>query len=79
MIFQACTAWRQSGPGQIDDPWQAGMFCRSIYKEDGQEYEGLVKSMESSEACCQYAVVQFVGYNHKDSVWLEDLLMSGMH
>ena len=55
------------------------MFCRSIYKEDGQEYEGLVKSMESSEAGGQYAVVQFVGYNHKDSVWLQDLLMSGMH
>ena len=44
------------------EPWQPGMFCLSIYKEDGEAYEGLVKSIEGSEADGgQYAVVQFIG------------------
>ena len=44
------------------EPWQPGMFCLSIYKEDGEAYEGLVKSIEGSDADGgQYAVVQFIG------------------
>ena len=44
------------------EPWLPGMFCLSIYKEDGEAYEGLVKSIEGSEADGgQYAVVQFIG------------------
>ena len=44
------------------DLWQPGMFCLSIDKEDGEAYEGLVKSIEGSEADGgQYAVVQFIG------------------
>ena len=44
------------------EPWLPGMFCLSIYKEDGEAYEGLVKSIEGSDADGgQYAVVQFIG------------------
>ena len=59
------------------EPWQAGMFCLSIYKEDGEAYEGLVKSIEGSESDGgQYAVVQFIGYGNEDTVWLQDLRQS---
>jgi mRNA-degrading endonuclease RelE of RelBE toxin-antitoxin system len=59
------------------EPWQPGMFCLSIYKEDGEAYEGLVKSIEGSDADGgQYAVVQFIGYGNEDTVWLQDLRQS---
>ena len=58
------------------EPWAAGMFCRSIWHEDGIEYEGLVKSIEIDQEDHHYAVVQFIGYGNEDAVWLQDLMDS---
>ena len=58
------------------EPWEAGMFCRSIWQEDGIEYEGLVKSIEIYQDDHHYAVVQFIGYRYEDAVWLQDLMES---
>jgi len=55
--------------------WEPGMYCRGIFKEDGIEYEGLVKSIESTEDG-QYAVVEFIGYGNQECIWLQDLLLS---
>ena len=49
------------------------MFCRGIYKEDGLEYEGLIKTVESTDDG-QYAVVEFVGYGNQETLWLQELL-----
>jgi len=58
------------------EPWAAGMFCRSIWQEDGIEYEGLIKSIEIGQDDYPYAVVQFIGYGNEDAVWLQDLMDS---
>ena len=55
--------------------WQAGMFCRGIFQADGLEYEGLIKSIDTSEDG-QYAVVQFIGYDNEEAIWLQNLLES---
>merc|ERR1711894_604998 len=55
--------------------WQAGMFCRGIFQADGLEYEGLIKSIDSSEDG-QFAVVQFIGYDNEEAIWLQNLLES---
>merc|ERR1712050_514357 len=55
--------------------WQAGMFCRGIFKEDGIEYEGIVKSIESTDDG-QYAVVKFIGYGNEEPMWFQELLKS---
>ena len=55
--------------------WQAGMFCRGIFKDDGLVYEGVIKSIESTEDG-QYAVVEFIGYGNQECIWLQDLLNS---
>ena len=49
------------------------MFCRGIFKEDGLEYEGLIKSVESTDDG-QYAVVEFVGYGNQETLWFQELL-----
>ena len=52
------------------------MFCLSIYKEDGEAYEGLVKSIEGSEADGgQYAVVQFIGKSPFEIFFLCELAL----
>ena len=38
------------------------MFCRSIWKSNGLEYEGLVKSIDKLDDQ-QYAFVQYLGKN----------------
>ena len=58
------------------EPWAAGMFCRSIWQEDGLEYAGLVKSIGIDQDDHHYAVVQFIGYGNEDAVWLQDLMDS---
>ena len=55
--------------------WQAGMFCRGIFQADGLEYEGLIKSIASSDNG-NYAVVQFIGYDNEETIWLQNLLES---
>jgi len=55
--------------------WQAGMFCRGIFQADGLEYEGLIKTIESSENG-QYATIQFIGYDDEETVWLQNLIES---
>ena len=55
--------------------WEIGMFCRGIYQADGLEYEGVIKTIESSQDG-QYANVQFVGYGNEETIWLQDLLES---
>ena len=55
--------------------WKAEMFCRGVFKEDGLEYEGLIKSIESTENG-QYAVVEFIGYGNQECIWLQDLFKS---
>ena len=58
------------------EPWLPGMFCLSIYKEDGEAYEGLVKSIEGSEADGgQYAVVQFIGKSPFEIYFLCELAL----
>jgi len=54
---------------------EVGMFCRGVYKEDGLEYEGIVKSIESTDDG-QYAVVQFIGYGNEEPIWFQELLKS---
>jgi len=54
---------------------EVGMFCRGVYKEDGLEYEGIVKSIESTDDG-QYAVVKFIGYGNEEPIWFQDLLKS---
>ena len=51
------------------------MFCRGVFKEDGLEYEGVVKSIASTDDG-QYAVVEFVGYGNQEAIWFQDLLKS---
>ena len=51
------------------------MFCRGVYQEDGIEYEGIVKSIASSDGG-DYAVVQFIGYGNEEPFWFQDLLES---
>jgi hypothetical protein len=62
------------GTAEEDIP-QVGMFCRGIYSQDGLEYEGIVKSIESSDNG-QYAVVEFIGYGNQEPFWFPDLLKS---
>ena len=35
--------------------WSAGDLCRSVYAEDGTEYEAAVLSVEADEARSRYA------------------------
>ena len=44
-----------------------GMFCRGIYKRDGLEYEGIVKSIASTDDG-EYAVVEFIGYGNEEPI-----------
>ena len=55
--------------------WQEGKFCRGIFKQDGLEYEGIIKSIESTDDG-QYALVEFVGYGDEQAIWLQDLMES---
>jgi len=55
--------------------YKVGMFCRGVYQEDGIEYEGIVKSIASSDGG-DYAVVQFIGYGNEEPFWFQDLLES---
>ena len=52
-----------------------GMFCRGIYKQDGLEYEGIVKSIASTDDG-EYAVVEFIGYGNEEPIWFQDLIES---
>merc|ERR1712212_776653 len=61
-------------PAEEDIP-KVGMFCRGIYSQDGLEYEGIVKSIETSDNG-QYAVVEFIGYGNQEPFWFPDLLKS---
>jgi len=54
--------------------WQVGDFCRAVFSEDGNEYEGKVTSIGESEGH-NYYVVEFLGYGNEESVW-EDGMMS---
>merc|ERR1711962_1331564 len=52
-----------------------GMFCRGIYKQDGLEYEGIVRSIASTDDG-EYAVVEFIGYGNEEPIWFQDLIES---
>jgi len=52
-----------------------GMFCRGIYKQDGLEYEGIVKSIASTDDG-EYAVVESIGYGNEEPIWFQDLIGS---
>jgi len=56
--------------------WEVGMPCRALYAEDGQEYEGKILSIDSTEDGDKYTLVQFIGYGNEESIWLDDLLPS---
>ena len=45
---------------EAKESWKAGMFCRSIWKSNGLEYEGLIKSIDMHDDQ-QYAFVQYLG------------------
>jgi len=51
------------------------MFCRSIWKSNGLEYEGLIKSIDMHDDQ-QYAFVQYLGYEGEEIVWFHDLMES---
>ena len=61
-------------PVKEDKPY-VGMFCRGIYKQDGLEYEGIVKSIASTDDG-EYAVVEFIGYGNEEPIWFQDLIES---
>ena len=56
------------------EPWKAGMFCRSTWKSNGLEYEGIIKSIDMLDDR-HYAFVQYLG---KDlfKIWTEHLTQS---
>ena len=66
---------QQNQDATKEKDWKPGMFCRGIYKADGFDYEGVIKTIESSKDG-QYANVQFVGYGNEETIWLQDLLES---
>ena len=51
------------------------MFCRAIFSEDGEEYEGEIKEMGFSDEH-QYAMVEFLGYGNQEPVWTDQLMQS---
>ena len=59
----------------VEDGPREGWYCRGIYKEDGLEYEGVVKSIETTNVG-SYAVVEFLGYGNQQPIWFQDILPS---
>ena len=51
------------------------MFCRAIFSEDGLEYEGELKEINVSDGH-QYAIVEFLGYGNRETVWTDQLMES---
>ena len=61
------------GGGQEDIQWKTGDFCRTIYLEDGIEYEGVLESVDKTEDDKKYGSVKFLGYGNVQTCWLEEL------
>jgi len=53
--------------------WKVGDFCRTVYSEDSQEYEGKIIAV-GEDGGYKYYTVQFLGYGNEESVW-EDAMM----
>ncbi|XP_013173922.1 PREDICTED: survival motor neuron protein isoform X2 [Papilio xuthus] len=49
--------------------WQAGMPCRAVYDEDGQEYEAFVLRIINDKEC----IVKFLGYDNSEIVSISSL------
>ena len=58
--------------GVENHSWEIGMYCRAFYSEDGLEYEGQIKTIESSDGN-QYATVQFLGYGNEEVTWIKGI------
>jgi len=53
--------------------WKIGDRCRAVYKEDGEEYEG---SLVSVDALKGSSVVRFCGYNNEETIPIKQLMES---
>uniref|UniRef100_A0A1B6LT48 Tudor domain-containing protein n=1 Tax=Graphocephala atropunctata TaxID=36148 RepID=A0A1B6LT48_9HEMI len=52
--------------------WKVGSACRSIYSEDGEEYEAEIIKMIDGNWC----IVRYIGYNNEEEVLLRELTPS---
>jgi len=61
----------QRQPNSNDNnAWRCGQYCRTVYNEDGIEYESQIISINEENNTC---VVKYVGYGNEEEKSLNDL------
>jgi hypothetical protein len=63
----------------MERTWEVGGPCRTLYSEDGLEYEATIEDISTSETGDKFATVELLGYGDRITVWLVDLIESHGH
>ena len=53
--------------------WKVGDHCRAVFTEDGEIYEAVILSVDSSSNSC---FIRYLGYGNEEEQYLNDLLAS---
>lgn len=53
--------------------WSVGDHCRAVFQDDGVEYEGTVRSIDTDGEGNRYANILYIGYENEETQWLTEL------
>ena len=59
--------------------WSVGDHCRAVFQDDGVEYEGTVRSIDTDGEGNRYANILYIGYENEETQWLTELKPSQGH
>ena len=53
--------------------WAVGDPCRAVFQEDGVEYEGTIRSIDTDGEGNRYANILYIGFDNEETQWLDEL------
>ena len=53
--------------------WAVGDPCRAVFQEDGVEYEGTIRSIDTDGEGNRYANILYIGFENEETQWLDEL------
>ena len=53
--------------------WAVGDHCRAVFQDDGVEYEGTIRTIDTDGEGNRYANILYIGYENEETQWLTEL------
>jgi len=61
------------GATMPEKDWSVGDHCRAVFQDDGVEYEGTVRSIDTDGEGNRYANILYIGFENEETQWLTEL------